>query len=256
MGILAGRTALVVGVANDRSLAWGIAKALHQAGAELSFTYQGELFKKRVEPLAQSVHAKAIVPCDVADDQAIDAALAQAAEALGGRIDMLVHSVAFADKAALAGPYMDVSRQAFLQAMDISVYSLTALCRAAQPYLADDASVVTLTYLGSERAVPNYNVMGVAKAALESSVRYLAIDLGQRGARINAISAGPVKTLSASGVSQFSSMLKFAGQRAALGRNITADEVGSAALFLLSPLGRGVTGAVLHVDAGYSIVGA
>ncbi len=255
MGILNGRKGLIVGVANDRSLAWGIARSLHGAGAELAFTYQGDLFKKRVEPLAASLDSPLVVPCDVSEESDVETAVATAADKLGG-LDMLVHSVAYADKEALQGPYMNVQRQAFLRSMEISVYSLTSLCRHAAPHMRDGGSILTLSYLGAERAFRNYNVMGVAKAALESSVRYLARDLGERNIRVNVISAGPVRTLSASGVSQFSSMLKHAAERAPLGRNITSSDVGSAALFLLSELSGGITGEILHVDAGYSTVGA
>jgi enoyl-[acyl-carrier protein] reductase I len=255
MDLLAGKSGLVVGVANERSLAWGIAQALAGAGATLGFTYQGEPFEKRVRPLAERLGSPLIESCDVADEAQMARVIERCGEVFGG-LDLLVHAVAYADKVALQGPYLAVKRDAFLQSIEISVYSLTALCRLAQPLLRPGGAVLTLTYMGSERVVPNYNVMGVAKAALEASVRYLANDLGPQGVRVNAISAGPVKTLSATGVADFSSFLKYHGAQSPLRRNVDIDEVGSSALYLMSDLARGVTGEVVHVDAGYSIMGA
>jgi enoyl-[acyl-carrier protein] reductase I len=254
MQLLAGKTGLVVGVANERSLAWGIARALHGAGARLGFTYQGEPFEKRVRPLAEELAAPLIVPCDLTDEMQVAAVMERCREVLGG-LDLLVHAVAYADKSALQGDYLEVTRDVFLKAMEVSVYSFTALCRHARPLLRPGAAAVTLTYLGSQRVVPNYNVMGVAKAALEASVRYLAADLGKAGVRVNAISAGPIKTLSASGVSAFSTMLRHTEHKAPLRRNVDIDDVGRGALFLLSDLAGGVTGEILHVDAGYFVMG-
>ncbi len=255
MQLLAGKSGLVIGVANERSLAWGIAQALHGAGATLAFTYQGETFEKRVRPLAERIGAPVIESCDVTDEAQMAHVIERCRQVFGG-LDLLVHAVAYADKAALQGAYLEVTRAAFLKAMDVSVYSLTALCRLARPILRSGGAVLTLTYIGSQRVVPNYNVMGVAKAALESSVRYLAADLGPLGVRVNAISAGPIKTLSATGVADFASMLKYHGGQSPLRRNVDIDEVGSTALYVMSDLARGVTGEVLHVDAGYSIMGA
>ena len=252
--LLAGKAGLVVGVANERSLAWGIARALHGAGARLGFTYQGEPFEKRVRPLAERLGAPLIESCELTDEVQIVRVMERCRTVFGG-LDLLVHAVAYADKTALQGDYLEVSRDSFLKALDVSAYSLTALCRLARPLFRPGGAVVTLTYLGSQRAVPNYNVMGVAKAALEASVRYLAADLGPNGVRVNAISAGPIKTLSASGVSNFSSMLKHAEARSPLGRNVDTDDIGRAALFLMSDMARGITGEIVHVDAGYSIMG-
>ncbi|HWN83354.1 MAG TPA: enoyl-ACP reductase, partial [Candidatus Udaeobacter sp.] len=231
MDLLQGKTGLVVGVANERSLAWGIARALHGAGARLAFTYQGEPFEKRVRPLAEQLDSPLLESCDITDEDQVQRVIDRCREVLGG-LDLLVHAVAYADKSTLQGDYLEVSKSQFLQAMEVSAYSLTALCRIARPILRPGAGVVTLTYMGAERVVPNYNVMGVAKAALEASVRYLANDLGPAGVRVNAISAGPVKTLSASAVSDLSSMLKRTAERAPLRRNIDLDDVGRAAVFL------------------------
>jgi len=255
LGLLEGRKGLVVGVANDRSIAWGIAQAAAAEGAALAFTYQGEALLKRVTPLAESVGSRLVLPMDVTRDEDIEAAFRTLRESWEG-LDFVVHAVAFANREDLSGPYLNVSRANFLQALDVSAYSFTALARAAAPLMEGRAgSLLTLTYLGAERALPNYNVMGVAKAALESSVRYLAADLGPRGIRVNAISAGPIKTLSAAAIPGFTLMLKNAEEKAPLKRNVEAAEVGRAALFLLSDLSSGVTGEILFVDSGYHIQG-
>ena len=244
-----------MGVANDRSIAWGIASAVAAQGAELAFTYQGEPLMKRVVPLAESVGAKVILPCDVTDEASLDHLFATLKQQWG-QLDFIVHCVAFSDKNELDGRYADTTRANFLRTMDISCYSFTALCRrAAELMPATGGSLLTLSYLGAERVMPHYNVMGVAKAALEASVRYLAVDLGGRKIRVNAISAGPIKTLAASGIGDFRYILKWNEINAPLKRNITQLEVGNAALFLLSELGSGVTGEVMHVDAGYHTVG-
>ena len=251
-GLLAGKKGLIVGVANERSIAWGIARRAAAAGASLAFTYQGEALERRVRPLAERVSSSTIVPMDVTDDSQIDAAFETVAKDLGG-LDFLVHSVAWAERDDLAGRTIDTSREGFLKTMEISAYSFLALARKAEPHLSEGASLLTLTYLGSVKAVPNYNVMGIAKAALEASVRYLAIDLGVKGIRVNAVSAGPIKTLAASGVSGLRGMLADAAERAPLKRNVDTDDVGAAGLYLLSPLSKGVTGEVHYVDAGFSI---
>lgn len=251
---LEGKRGLIMGVANDRSIAWGISKTAHEAGAELAFTYQGEALEKRVRPLAESVGSDLILPCDVTDEASIDAAF----EAIGekwGKIDFVVHAIAFSDKNELDGLYVDTTRDNFLKTMDISVYSFTAVAKKAMPYMKEDGSLVTLSYYGAERVMPHYNVMGVAKAALEASVRYLAADLGPQGVRVNAISAGPIKTLAASGIGDFRYILKWNELNSPLRRNVTIDDVGRAGLFLLSDLGSGVTGECLHVDSGYHTVG-
>jgi enoyl-[acyl-carrier protein] reductase I len=250
--LLAGKKGLVVGVANERSIAWGIARRAAAAGATLAFTYQGEALERRVRPLAETVTAVPIVPMDVTDEALVDAAIASVSESLGS-LDFLVHSIAWADRGDLSGRTLDTSREGFLKAMEISVYSLLLLARKAEPVLNDGASLLTLTYHGSVKVVPNYNVMGIAKAALEASVRYLAVDLGPRGIRVNAISAGPIKTLAASGVSGLRGMLADAAERAPLKRNVDIDDVGGAGVYLLSSLARGVTGEVHYVDAGFSV---
>ncbi len=254
-GLMLGRKALVVGVANERSLAWGIAQAFAAEGAELAFTYQGEVLEKRVRPLVESVAPKAIIDCDVGYDQQI----ARAFEELGrtwDQLDVLVHSVAYAPREALDGRFSEVTtREAWRVALDVSAYSLVALARAARPMMRPGSSIVTLTYYGAEKVVPHYNVMGVAKAALECTVRYLAHDLGQDGIRVNAISAGPVRTLAASGIKGMRAMLGENAERTPLKRNIDQDDVGRAALFLSSDLASSVTGEVLHVDAGQNIMG-
>ncbi len=252
--LMAGKRGLVMGVANDRSVAWGIAAACAAQGAELAFTYQGDALERRVRPLAESVGSRLVLPCDVADDASMDAAFARLREDWDG-FDFLVHSIGWADKAYLRGRYMDTPREAFLTALDISCYSFTAVCARAVPMLRSGASLLTMTYLGAERVMPHYNVMGVAKAALEASVRYLAADLGSQGIRVNAISAGPIKTLAASGIGDFRYILRWNQYNSPLERNTTIEEVGGAAVYLLSDLASGVTGEVHHVDSGYHTVG-
>ena len=255
MGILDGKKAVIFGVANERSIAWAISEALHAEGAELAFTYAGEILEKRVRPLAEGIGAKIILPCDVTKDDDIERVFAALKQEWGG-LDILVHAIAFANREDLANPYMQTSRAGFHLALDVSSYSLVALTRGAAPLMEGrKGSILTMTYLGAEKVIPNYNVMGVAKAALEASVRYLAYDLGPKGIRVNAISAGPIKTLAAAGISGFKDMLHYAAERAPLKRNIDAEEVGRTALYLASDLSSAVTGEVIHVDAGYSIVG-
>ncbi|HIJ84843.1 MAG: Enoyl-[acyl-carrier-protein] reductase (NADH) [Magnetococcales bacterium] len=249
-----GKKGLIFGVANERSLAWGIARSCHREGAELGFTYLGEALQKRVVPLAEQLHSDFVLPCDLNKDEDIEN-IFNAVAARWGQLDFVVHSVAFAKKNELSGKYYETSREGFRVALESSVYSLTALCAKAAPHLKDGGSVVTLSYLGAERVVPHYNVMGVAKAALEASVRYLAADFGQRGIRVNAISAGPAKTLAASGIGDFKEILNWNRDNSPMRRNITQDEVGDVAMFLLSNLASGITGEVVHVDAGYHIVG-
>ena len=255
-GPLAGARALVVGVANERSIGWAIARRLSRDGATLALTYQGDVFEKRVAPLGEEVGAKALLACDVTDDDAIVRTVARAAEALGG-IDLLVHAVAYARREDLVGDFVDTDREGFRLAMDVSVYSLVALARAARPWLEQSGRgrVLTLSYYGAEKVVPHYNVMGVAKAALEAAVRYLAADLGPRGVCVNAISAGPIKTLSAAGIRDFRQMLHHHAERAPLRRNVTADEVADIAAALLAAPGAGITGEIVHVDAGYHVTG-
>lgn len=254
MGLVSGKRALVLGVANERSLAHAIAQKLSDEGATLALTYQGEVLEERVRSLAQPLGAALVLPCDVGRDEDIETLFDVVGKELGG-LDILVHAIAFAGREALAGAYHAVTRAGFAQALDISVYSFTALAHAAAPLMSQGGALLTLTYYGAEKVVPNYNVMGVAKAALEASVRYLAADLGPQGVRVNAISAGPVKTLSAKGVRDFGSMLSVVADKAPLRRNIDALEVGNAALFLLSDLATGITGEILYVDAGYNIMG-
>lgn len=252
--LMAGKRGLVMGVANDRSIAWGIAAALAAQGAELAFTYQGEALQKRVLPLAESVGSRIVLPCDVTDEASVDSLFA-ALEDKWGSLDFIVHCIAFSDKNELDGLYVDTTRANFLRTMDISCFSFTALCRRAIPLMPNGGSLLTLSYLGAERVMPHYNVMGVAKAALEASVRYLSVDLGGKNIRVNAISAGPIKTLAASGIGDFRYILKWNEINAPLKRNVTTLEVGNTGLYLLSDLGTGVTGEVLHVDAGYHNVG-
>jgi enoyl-[acyl-carrier protein] reductase I len=252
--LMAGKRGLVMGVANERSIAWGIAAACAAQGAELAFTYQGEALGKRVRPLAAGVGSDLVLPCDVADDASVDAAFEAIAARWDG-LDFLVHAIGFADKQFLRGRYLDTPRAAFLQAMDISCYSFVSVCQRAVPLMKRGGSLLTLSYLGSERWMPHYNVMGVAKAALEASVRYLAADLGGQAIRVNAISAGPIKTLAASGIGDFRYILRWNELNAPMQRNVTIQEVGGSALYLLSDLGSGVTGEVHHVDCGYHIVG-
>ncbi|WP_042703613.1 enoyl-ACP reductase FabI [Azospirillum sp. B506] len=254
MPLMAGKRGLIMGVANDRSIAWGIASTLAQHGAELAFTYQGDALLKRVKPLAEQVGAKLVLPCDVTDEASIDATFAAIEQDWGG-LDFVVHAIAFSDKNELDGLYLDTTRANFLRTMDISCYSFTAVAQRAVPLMKDGGSLLTLSYYGAERVMPHYNVMGVAKAALEASVRYLAVDLGGRNIRVNAISAGPIKTLAASGIGDFRYILKWNELNAPLKRNVTIQEVGGAGLFLMSDLGSGVTGEVMHVDSGYHTVG-
>ncbi len=253
-GLMAGKRGLIMGVANDRSIAWGIAKAAHDAGAELAFTYQGEALQKRVQPLAQSVGSKILAPCDVTDDASIDATFAAIKQEWGG-LDFVVHAIAFSDKEELKGKYVSTSRENFRLTLDISCYSFTAVAERARHLMPNGGSLVTLTYFGAERVMPHYNVMGVAKAALECSVRYLAADLGEQQIRVNAISAGPIKTLAASGIGDFRQILRWNELNAPLARNVTIEDVGGAGLYLISDLSRGVTGELHHVDSGYNIVG-
>lgn len=253
-GLMAGKRGIIMGVANNRSIAWGIAKACRDAGAEIALTWQGESLKKRVEPLAQELDAFLAGDCDVTDLASVDAAFKNV-EDKWGKIDFVVHAIAFSDKEELTGRYLDTSRENFARTMDISVYSFTAVAKRAEPMLNDGGSLLTLTYYGAEKVMPHYNVMGVAKAALEASVRYLAVDMGGRGIRVNAISAGPIKTLAASGIGDFRYILKWNEYNAPLKRTVTTDEVGNSGLYLLSDLSSGVTGEVHHVDSGYHTVG-
>lgn len=255
MDMLKGKKGLIFGVANERSIAWAIAQALQREGADLAFTYAGEVLEKRVRPLAQSIGSKIVLPCDVTKDEEIERVF-QTLKGEWGALDILIHAIAYAAKEDLSNPYLHTGRQGFHLALDVSAYSLVALTRQATPLMEGrSGSIVTMTYMGSEKVIPNYNVMGVAKAALEASVRYLANDLGPKGIRVNAISAGPVKTLAAAGIAGFKEMLHYSSERAPLKRNIEAEEVGRTALFLASDLGSAVTGEVVHVDAGYNIMG-
>ena len=252
--LMAGKKGLVMGVANERSIAWGIAKAAHAHGAEMAFTYQGDVLKKRVVPLAEQLGSKIVLPCDVVDEASMDAVF-EAITKHWGKLDFLVHAVAYSDKEGLTGQYVDTTLDNFSKTMNISCYSFTALCRRAAPLMKGGGSALTLTYSGAERVMPHYNVMGVAKAALEASVRYLAEDLGGDNIRVNALSAGPMKTLAASGIGDFRYILKWNQYNSPLRRNVTLDDVGGAGLYLLSDLSAGVTGETHHVDCGYNIVG-
>jgi enoyl-[acyl-carrier protein] reductase I len=252
--LMQGKRGVIMGVANDRSIAWGIARAIAAQGGEIAFTYQGEALEKRVKPLAESIGSTMLLPCDVADDASMDAAFGAIGKAWG-KIDFLVHAIGYADKQFLRGRYLDTPRAAFLQAMDISCFSFVAVGQRAAALMSEGASMLTLSYLGAERVTPHYNVMGVAKAALEASVRYMATDLGERGIRVNAISAGPIKTLAASGIGDFRYILRWNQYNSPLRRNVTIEEVGGSGLYLLSDLAAGVTGEVHHVDSGYHIVG-
>ncbi|MBW6505738.1 MAG: enoyl-ACP reductase FabI [Rhodobacteraceae bacterium] len=252
--LMAGKRGLIMGLANDKSIAWGIAKACADAGAELAFSYQGEQLKKRVEPLATSIGATEMVECDVADEGSLDALFAHLKD-IWGSLDFVVHAIGFSDKTELRGRYVDTTAANFRMTMDISVYSFTAVAQRAAAMMGPGGSLLTLTYYGAERVMPHYNVMGLAKAALEASVRYIAEDLGKDGIRCNAISAGPIKTLAASGIGDFRYIMKWNELNSPLRRNVTQEEVGKAALYLLSDLGSGTTGEVLHVDAGYHVVG-
>ncbi|MBN2741574.1 MAG: enoyl-ACP reductase FabI [Rhodobacteraceae bacterium] len=252
--LMVGKRGLIMGLANDKSIAWGIAKALGEAGAELAFSYQGEALKKRVGPLAAQLGADTLIECDVADEASIDT-LFDTLKEKWGKLDFVVHAIGFSDKNELRGRYVDTSRDNFTMTMDISVYSFTAVCARASALMSDGGSLLTLTYYGAEQVMPHYNVMGVAKAALEASVKYIAEDLGKDGIRCNAISAGPIKTLAASGIGDFRYIMKWNELNSPLRRNVTQEEVGKAALYLLSDLGSGTTGETLHVDAGYHVVG-
>jgi enoyl-[acyl-carrier protein] reductase I len=253
-GLMKGKRGLIMGVANERSIAWGIAQILSDAGAELAFTYQGEAFKKRVLPLVEPLKPAAVVDCDVTDQASLDS-LFEVLAKVWGNLDFVVHAVAFSDKDQLKGRYVDTTPDNFAMTMNISCYSFTAVARRAEKLMKHGGSMVTLTYYGAEKVMPHYNVMGVAKAALEASVRYMAEDLGKKAIRVNSISAGPIKTLAASGIGDFRYILKWNEYNAPLRRTVTTAEVGNAALFLLSDLGKAVTGECMHVDAGYHIVG-
>jgi enoyl-[acyl-carrier protein] reductase I len=252
--LMAGKKGLIMGVANDRSIAWGIAKAVSGHGAEIAFTYQGEALKKRVMPLAESIGCKVVLPCDVTDSKSLDAVFDTLRERWG-KLDFVVHAIAFSDKEQLKGRYIDTTADNFATTMLISCYSFTAVCQRAQTMMPEGGSLLTLTYFGAERVMPHYNVMGVAKAALEASVRYLADDLGRQGIRVNAMSAGPMKTLAASGIGDFRYILKWNQYNSPLRRNVTLEDIGGSGIYLLSELSSGVTGEVHHVDAGFHVVG-
>ena len=252
--LMAGKRGLIMGVANERSIAWGIASSLGEHGAELAFTYQGDALEKRVRPLAESLGSEIVLPCDVTQDESIDAVFETLAETWG-ELDFVVHAIAYADRDELKGKYLATSRDNFLRSLDVSCYSFTAVAQRAVPMMKEGGSLLTLTYYGAERVMPHYNVMGVAKAALEASVRYLAADLGEHNIRVNAISAGPIRTLAASGIGDFRYILKWNEYNSPLHRNVTIEQVGGAALYLLSELSNGVTGEVHHVDSGYHVVG-
>ena len=251
---MAGKRGLIMGVANDRSIAWGIAQSLSSHGADLAFTYQGEAFRKRVTPLVEPLHPAALIDCDVTQPASLDAAFAELGS-VWGKLDFVVHAIAFSDKEQLKGRYVDTTADNFAMTLNISCYSFTAVAQRAEKLMAEGGSLLTLTYYGAEKVMPHYNVMGVAKAALEASVRYLAEDLGKKNIRVNAVSAGPIKTLAASGIGDFRYILKWNELNSPLRRTVTTTEVGDTALFLLSDLARGITGEILHVDAGYHIVG-
>ncbi|MBL8789247.1 MAG: enoyl-ACP reductase FabI [Rhizobiales bacterium] len=253
-GLMAGKRGLIMGVANNRSIAWGIARACADQGAELAFTFQGDALKKRVEPLAAEVNSPIVVPCDVTDAASIDETF-KTIEKVWGKLDFLVHAIAFSDKNELEGRYVDTSSANFDKSLNISCYSFTAVAQRAEKLMSEGGSMITLTYYGAEKWMPHYNVMGVAKAALEASVRYMAADLGPKNIRINALSAGPIKTLAAAGIGDFRYILKWNEYNAPLRKTVTIEEVGDAGMFLCSNLSRGVTGEVLHVDAGYHVVG-
>ena len=252
--LMAGKRGIVFGVANNRSIAWGITKACRDQGAEIALTYQGDAIKKRVEPLAAEIGSKLVLPCDVTDEGSVEAVFKTLADAWG-TIDFLVHAVAFSDKEELDGRYVDTSKDNFTQTLLVSCYSFTALAKRAEALMPNGGSLLTLSYYGAEKVMPHYNVMGVAKAALEASVRYLAADLGKENIRVNAISAGPIKTLAASGIADFRYILKWNEYNSPLRRTVSIEDVGGGALYLLSDLGRGVTGEILHIDAGYHVVG-
>lgn len=253
MGLMEGKRGIIFGVANDMSIAWGVARMLHEQGASLAFTYLNGALEKRVRPLAESLDAELVLSCDVSDDAQIEATFAEV-EQRWGKLDFMVHSVAFANREDLKKPFSQTSRDGFSLAMDISAYSLVALTKAAAPLMKDGGSIVTMTYLGSQRVVPGYNVMGVAKAALEASMRYLAAELGDQNIRVNAVSAGPIRTLAASGISNFKDKLRLMENAAPLHRTVTQEEVGKSSVYLLSDLSSGVTGEVHYVDCGFSVV--
>ena len=253
-GLMAGKKGLIMGLANEKSLAWGIAKALGEHGAELAFSYQGDALKKRVAPLAEQLGSDFLIDCDVSDMEALDRAFDEV-RGRWGRLDFLVHAIGFSDKNELRGKFVDTSLDNFLTTMNISAYSFVAVTRKARELMPEGGSVLTLSYYGAEKVIPHYNVMGVAKAALETSVKYLAMDLGPEKIRVNAISAGPIKTLAASGIGDFRYILKWNEYNSPLRRNVTIEDVGGAALYLLSDLASGVTGEIHHVDAGYNVVG-
>ena len=252
--LLKGKRGLIMGLANDKSIAWGIARACHEAGAELAFTYMGDAFKKRVEPLAESINVNKIYDCDAGNSSSLDSVFA-AIKSDWGSLDFVVHAIGFSDKSELRGRYVDTSPENFRMTMDISAYTFTAITQRAEKLMNSGGSLLTLTYYGAEQVMPHYNVMGVAKAALEASVKYLAEDLGKDGIRVNAISASPIKTLAASGIGDFRYILKWNELNSPLRRNVTQDEVGKTAIYLLSDLSSGVTGENIHVDAGYHVVG-
>ncbi|WP_375403569.1 enoyl-ACP reductase FabI [uncultured Sphingomonas sp.] len=253
-GLMAGKRGLIMGLANDRSLAWGIAKKLSEAGAELAFSYQGEALEKRVRPLAESLGAARLIECDVSDMTALDRAFAKLGEEWP-TLDFVVHAIGFSDKNELRGKFVDTSLENFLLTMNVSAYSFVAVARRARAMMPEGGSLLTLTYYGAEKVVPHYNVMGVAKAALEASVKYLAMDLGPENIRVNAVSAGPIKTLAASGIGDFRYILKWNELNSPMRRNVTIEDVGGAGLYLLSDLASGVTGEIHHVDAGYNVIG-
>ncbi len=252
--LMAGKKGLIMGVANDRSIAWGIAKACRAQGAELAFTYQGEALQKRVAPLAAEVGSNLLLPCDVTDAASMDSVF-ETLKAEWGKLDFVVHAIAYSDKDALKGKYYDVTADNFAKTMHISVFSFTDVCRRAQPLMSEGGSLLTLTYYGSEKFIPHYNVMGVAKAALDASVKYLAMDLGEFGIRVNALSAGPIKTLAASGIGDFRYIMKWNELNSPLKRNVTIEDVGGSGMYLLSDLASGVTGELHHVDSGYHVNG-
>jgi len=253
-GLMSGKRGLIMGLANDRSLAWGIARAVGEQGAELAFSYQGEALEKRVRPLAAELGSDMLVDCDVSSMEALDTAFDQLREKWGA-LDFVVHAIGYSDKNELRGKFVDTSMDNFLMTMNISVYSFVAVAQRARALMTDGGSMLTLTYYGAEKVIPHYNVMGLAKAALETSVKYLAVDLGAEGIRVNAISAGPIKTLAASGIGDFRYIMKWNEYNAPLKRNVTIEDVGGAGLYLLSDLAKGVTGEIHHVDAGYNVVG-
>lgn len=253
-GLMAGKRGLVMGVANERSIAWGISQACHDQGAELAFTYQGDALQKRVEPLAASLGSDIVLPCDVTEPESIDNVFAEI-EARWGKLDFVLHAIAYADKNELKGRYVDTSAENFERSLNISCYSFTAIAQRAEKLMPDGGSLLTLTYYGAEKVMPHYNVMGIAKAALETSVRYMAMDLGPKNIRVNALSAGPMRTLAASGIGDFRYILKWNELNSPLRRNVTQEEVGRSGMYLLSDLSSGVTGECHHVDSGYNIVG-